>query len=475
MPREVAANLLNPFRNFKLGPKARQAELADTSRGNDLELQFAASVAVVDAQTLARVVLGASADIDSGGDVFIDARSSEQYTSSAKSEVTTKAEQTVAPPPGLDFERNDTAVSVAVAWHILKNEAEALVLGGAAIDAVGDVTVSSLAAYPQYNTVEGILVSDNLISGSAEQGLNLALREGFGTTRLFNSWTTVRNDAKEGASAFGGFTVSTYDTTSRAIIGSGAMINQDPDVETLGNVSVTADTDIVLYDQTGNFRLFSLESFFGELYNKGLAKAASKLQPVSFGKSKGTAVGGLVALGLMDNTTHALIEGGAAVASGAGRAVTVRAEEDVFHFQVTFAGNTSKAEGGVPVTALSGAGLQHSSDTIAGVGAVAGADSAPVGATITAGTLDVDAISEVDRYLTSGGFNRTRGASTIGLSVAVNTLDRRVEAFVGAAPALGDDRRALGLEGTTLLTGAVADWGTASITADTLSVDAEAR
>src|SRR5262249_3555917 len=131
---------------------------------------------------------------------------------------------------------------------------------------------------------------------------------------FFNTW--VLTSASGGAVSGGGsIAVTMFNDTSKAIIGSGAKINQSADLQTSAQtVLVSADTTMQLIEVTGIASLNLNPGGVSDAVTKagGLSERFKRLfDPVSaVGGSRG-GIGASILLDLVNNTTTADVQSGA--------------------------------------------------------------------------------------------------------------------------------------------------------------------
>ena len=334
-------------------------------------------------------------------------------------------------------------VSVAVAIAVVTNTATATVDGGASLDGlratrvISDVSYPFLTRFDQYIPLSWGEFVDSLRSdgyGAVTKYLDTT----FGLKGAFvNSWSTSTAKADELGIA-GSVTVLVLTNVSEATVESNAKINQDADwrdgtknphgnnrnpatpagqpdpdgVEGEQTVSIEATN----YQQTVNIAgIFSLPDI--DLDTKGAKfKDRLSLNPVGTGGSKG-GFGGAFYISVQNNTTHAIVQDGAQIYSGFDGGFNMKAEEALFHIDLVQSG----ASGGKFAIAGSIAYIGQTSDTLVQIGHTAqitGRD-----ARLYAGDLTTQ-ITWV------GGIAKGEGLG-LGISVAINNLDRKTRAVIG--------------------------------------------
>ena len=365
-----------------------------------------------------------TAVLQSDTDVTVNA-SSQNYSQVIADGQVIKAVQTKTTLGGTGQQSDFTkflAVAVAVAFGSYDNTVLATVDSGAQIDAEGAITVVSELTYPDltqflpFNPDSFDITSPS--SGNWMQQLSNALDGRGGLDLLMNVWansssTTAGSPAS--VSVTGSFGIASYTNDSEATIGSGALINQNPEFQNPSQfVGVFADTTMTLLNLAGVIKL--------QLDPTGL-KAASKsnsraISPI--GNQAGTlGIGGSILLQTVDNTTLAQIETGAMVhtGTGAGGGLGLLATENMVSINLAQAGGASGLFG------LSGAVsiVTQISTTLAKLES---------GVTVYGGPVDVKSKSDLNIYNIAGSA-QIAGAVGIGASAAVNYVTRDTESYIG--------------------------------------------
>ncbi|MCO6455093.1 MAG: choice-of-anchor D domain-containing protein [Pirellulaceae bacterium] len=382
--------------------------------------------------------IGKEAVLQTESDVSIEASTSQ------KAQVT--AQGNTSPGSGKKF-----ATGVAVAIGIYDNNVQAIVDGdgtsGAAIDAGFNIDISSTLTYPLLVQPLTLLPFSSFYSGNINNAnfigdLSTLLNGSLGLTRIMNVWaaskvftTSAANLPKVSISGSVGYTQFT--NRSEAIVRSGAEINQNLQ-EVKQNVSIDAATGIELVNVTGIMHL--------RLNEAGLKKAYEDRQSVAsfygagnffsfFGNKSSTfGMGGSVMALELDHTTTALIEGGAAVHTGAQGGLSVEAAEDVYSLEFAQSGGDSGSVGISASIAL----VTQTSQTIAQI------DS---GAVVTGGPLSLSAESQLT-HTNLAGAAQLANRLGIGVGVALLDVDRETAAIIGRRRTEGDDSP--GNDGTSI-------------------------
>src|SRR5262249_4445181 len=148
--------------------------------------------------------------------------------------------------------------------------------------------------------------------------------------------------------------VNIYNDTSKAVIQSGARINQlSPTTpgwhpSTAQSVSVTAETMMQFAEMAGIGKWSLNDSPFAKGYAEG--KTAAQLKSGGdivdiYGRSGYKSLGGSVLYDEINNTVYARIEGDARVGTGTAGSLTIKANEDILRVAIAQAGGKTDDEG----------------------------------------------------------------------------------------------------------------------------------
>ncbi|MFN3348008.1 beta strand repeat-containing protein, partial [Pseudorhodoplanes sp.] len=336
------------------------------------------------------------------------------------------------------------AVSVSIGVGVYDNDSQAIIRGNTQLDAFGTVRVDSKLTYPFLTKPEDLLfgIPQDIVNRGVS-AITTLLDGTFGvSTKLMNNWVMAYAKATESpaASVSGSIAVNVFTNTSKALVQSGAEINQKPISATwqppaTQSVVVNAYTMMQLIEMVGIGKWSLNEGPLGKARYEG--KTAAQLRKGGdivdvAGRSGSKALGGSILVDSIDSTTHARIEGGAKVKTGASGSLTNSAKEDILRVAVSQSGGQTD-DNGQFAFAGSGLGLRQRSDVQAGIVATDSAGPAIGGGgslTITAETGGVQV--GVAGSLVLGG----SGSSGLGLSVMVADVERKVYAFVGADPSI---------------------------------------
>ncbi len=219
--------------------------------------------------------------------------------------------------------------------------------------------------------------------------------------------TTKSGDSAVQTAVTGALVMAYYDTESTAIIGEDAKINQLATYQSpLQSVSVDAKTRYRLLNSAG-----PLEPDGPKDTIKGLGGTN---EAGKYG------IGGAGIVNDFKSHTEATIRRGAMVRTGSDQDLNVKANEDLFYG--AFALQSSKS-GGLGI-AGSFNYLDQDSTTIAHV---------QDGVTIATGNLQVNAISNQQEVLITGGVQRGKSVGA-GVSISIVEAERDVRAIVGDDP-----------------------------------------
>jgi hypothetical protein len=332
-------------------------------------------------------------------------------------------------------------VAVAIGVGINTNDDQATIYGNTHVDAKGTISVTTANTYPYLTTPSAFFtgIPQNIITQGMSAITNLLDGTLGVASNLLNTWVMAGAKTSDGpATAYAlSIAVNTYFNTSNAVIKSGAQINQDPTYQTAKQsltVGATTSMQILNVAGQGKWSLNPFGIFFkGTNEGKSLATQASEGDIISLGgRSAARSVGGSVLVGVVTNSTQALIEAGAMVHLGASGKLSMSADEEMNQVEIAQAGGTV-GSGGANTISFAGSGLYYgqTSTTYAGIEAndTQGADvTGGAKATITApsGGMDVGV---------TGSIITGDGSSTgVGFSVTVDNIQRSTVAFIGADP-----------------------------------------
>ena len=413
---------------------------AKANSGGQSELSVAGALAFSFGDHTVTTEVGSKAVLKSNEDLEVKANIEEKYVLSAQSNT----------EPQDDGQGNsagssaDNSVSVAVDIGIYNNTATATVDGGAKLDGLRATRVISGVLYPFLTRPDKYipLSAGELVDSIRSEGPDAITKYLTSTLglkdSLFNSWTTATAKADKVGIA-GSVNVLVLTNVATATVKMGALINQDPTWHTkAGNdhpnqaenqadlrgeevVSVEATNYMQTINMTG---IFALPTFDFDPTTKDSFKERISLNPSGTSGKKG-GFGGAFFISVADNTTHAVVEDGAEIYSGADGGFNMKAEQAILAVNLVQAGG----EGGKLAIGGSVAYNGITSDTLARLGAgaiVTGRD-----ARLYAGDLETDVnwVGGIAKGETIG----------VGIAVGINNLDRKTHAVIGDPSVLASD------------------------------------
>ena len=297
--------------------------------------------------------VGGSAVLKSGMDVEVRAEASQ------KVQVTVEG-NSIAPKDG----KKKFAISAAVGLGFYDNEVLATIDDGAVVDASDELKVLSSLTYPllvqpiELVPLQGFWADPD--DGSLITEVATTLDGKLGLTRIMNLWAATKARAPQSKlTVTGSVAYANFANRSEAVIGSGALINQDPDYQTAGQfVAVKASTEMQLVNIAGIIHI--------DLNERGVQRAirdksAGKVFSLFGNQAETLGIGGSAIIQYIDNDTIARIEEGAMVRTGADGGLIVDAHEDIFSFELAQAGGDSGKVGISGSLSL----LEQTSDTVA--------------------------------------------------------------------------------------------------------------
>ena len=321
------------------------------------------------------------------------------------------------------------ALGLAVTIILTDTNIRSEIAGSAQADASGSLDVTSTLDYPMiktpkeaFDTINPLSLGSETISPSFSLddmlGGDLGLQAAFLNT--FSCSVAEADDLSVAAS----FVFLKYNNIVDALIGNGALINQDVAYRDAGQtVNVAASTSIITINMAGIFKLGlgadGLKDFFEK--DKTTGKRSYDLtklfQPFGVQSEKG-GIGGSILLVLLNNNTHAWIEPNAKIHSGPDGGLTVNAATDVLSIPLAQAGASAKKY------SIGGSFTFDKQDNVT----LAEIQS---GVTIEGGPISVTAEDTNTRVNVVGTV--VKGESLgVGVSVAVNLLNRDTQARIGA-------------------------------------------
>ncbi|MGF1522702.1 MAG: DUF4347 domain-containing protein [Leptolyngbyaceae cyanobacterium] len=372
-------------------------------------LDAAGSFAFADVNNTVKATVGSTADVNSKEDLEVVGAITNELQLNASSEV--DAEN----PKG----GSSKALSAAVIVGLIDNDAQAVVESGAELDGyratrvISDVTYPILTRFDEFVPTNLGELSDFIRGDDAPGSFEEFMK---GTldleSKLFNTWARSTSEANNyGVS--GSVNYLDFDNTSKAVIESDAQINQDTTflAATDPDFQDRVDEQVVSVEATNYMQLFNMTGVFDLDFAD-----FSSLNPVGSQGTKG-GLGGAFFMMLLDNTTHAIVESGAAIFSGADGGFNMKAEEAILNANLAQAG--AKGEN----FALGGtfSYFEQTSDTLIQL-----AD----GVLVTGRNINLYGGGLSTHVNWAGGIARGESVG-VGASVAINNITRDVNVVIG--------------------------------------------
>ncbi|MCH2131345.1 MAG: hypothetical protein MK179_19550, partial [Pirellulaceae bacterium] len=391
---------------------------ASSGGSSSSSLQYAGSVAFSYSDHDVKVEVGPTAVIKSKNDVDIFARHDAKYQQAAEASVDGSNEE-------------GTVLSASVSVGIYNNDVNAVINGGK-IDAASDLRVDAKLLYPILGSAthkpgETAVFPDGVNTfGDAMKPSNLSTlldgKLGIVGTK-FNNFTNTTGSggttAVAGAVAYVGF-----DTDVRATIDGGAKINQGSNADygstVLNNADYVSPEQSVDVNALSQFDFIMTTGIFGFDLSYDSVKGAMKkgelsgiANPVGAEGSKG-GVGASVFVMSAEHDTIAMI-GDSTIKVGNLGYLDVDAKTTTYQFNFTQAGASASK------FALAGTFAYTEKDiaTLAEIRA----------ATITGGTVSVDAYDQTTALLLNGGITTSESIG-LGVTIGINEIDRETKASI---------------------------------------------
>ncbi|MGE3771960.1 MAG: leukotoxin LktA family filamentous adhesin, partial [Gammaproteobacteria bacterium] len=378
----------------------------DSGTGNSFAKDngLAAAVAIANHRNEAHATVGAGADLEAKGDLDVLARTTDQQSLSATSEVSQSRS-------GGSPNDKKNAIAGAVLVAHFDNVAKASVGGlsdasRARIDAQGTlaVTAETLNPYDVDWAPLELASEPQTISGWLEAipGSDLGIPDTF-----FNSWAQAAAEGEQNGVA-GSVNVLDIDNIAEAVIGSYADVNQDAGflgAAGAGDVEVEAKSEVMTVNLSGvaEFFLEAIKSLGKDVFSTG-------------GKKSG--VGGAYLGTWYTNDVLAEIDDGAKLDAAD---LTVEARTDVTNVSIAIAG----AKAGKYGFGGSFSNVDVENYTTARIGDGAVVD--------LAGTLSILADDYALDVNTAGGVAISQNVG-VGAAVVLNDIERHTRALIGLDP-----------------------------------------
>lgn len=375
------------------------------------------------------------------------------------------AESSTEPQSGKDGKSAQSSapnnVSVAIAVGIFDNNAVTTVNvpdddgddPGAQLDALRNLRITSDITYPLLQRLDTYIPLSwiELVDSIRTEGLKAITKYINGTLgfqeAFFNTWTVASASADKIGIA-GSVSVLVFTNNCEALVKNGAQLNQDVTWrdDTLNphpnqdNESGVPDADGAEFEQvvsvesliaqqtitmTGNFSLPELPAPVpGDLNKtkKNFSKFLSTLNPKGDESVAGTSgerggAGGSFFISVADDTSHAIVEDGTWVHSGADGGFNIKAREMLLNVNLA----QSYAKGGTFVIGGTILYVEQISDTLAQLGSKAH---------VTGRDVRLLALDQSTVATWAGGIARGE-AIGIGIAVAINNFNRTTRALIG--------------------------------------------
>jgi hypothetical protein len=386
-------------------------------------------IVVTDFNVTAEV--GPDAVIASGKNVTVEGTINEKQQ--------TSTEGTISKPD----KGSNTKVSAAVAFEagVFLAHSYALIDPGATVDASGTLKVHANDTYPFIFPFRTPTDSSSLTKLFANPATDLGFLLGgnLGLQNFFvNNWTRTVSKPGSGMpkNELGvalSLDVNIYDNVADAQIGAGAHINQTPAYQTAKQtVTVASETYVDEINITGMFDV--------TLSPDGVAKSVRKRTLIDPAKNDGsrsnsmyayeqlfslfgnragaTGIGVSAPIEIIVNTPTAEIDSGARVHVGAAGSLNVNAVDRNFVLEIGQSGGQAKTTGFSGTLSL----IDLTANTTARVES---------GVIVTGGgAVNVTADDDTNLINLNGAFQTSQGTS-IGVSVAINAVQRNTLAIVG--------------------------------------------
>ena len=387
-------------------------QLNKTSKSSSFNVT--GSLAVTVSINSVKAQVGENAVLNSAKDIAVIASQTDTWQSQVESDATST-----------DESGGETAsIGAGLSVSVLINNVDAEVGNGAVLDAARDLTVDASITYPflaqaYITTLIRATLSDIAgeifdIAGSFDAGI-------FGN--MLNSYVrTTANAAKDGSTTVAGsINILVLYSDVNAQVGDNVHINQTEQNDDQ-NVTVSAKTEAKFLNITGTFnfmlqpglardkKIESIKKYFKEL-------PGSAFTPFGSGDGKNGMGGGLDVRVMIFNT-HAVIGNGVRMHIGDNGKLSVDANTRIVNFSLVQGGSKAKEGFGI-AGSISYVGIF--SDTLARIGSTA---------QISGGAVDVKAVDDTLNINLAGSI-AVGGNVGVGITLAVNTLIRNVQAIVG--------------------------------------------
>ena len=370
----------------------------------------------------------AIASVDSGG--VLQSHGTAEVESSVTDPIQINSTSLLAPDnsQGSTSGSKQTGISVAVLYGQYTNTSQAYVNSDATVDATDKLTVKATTSVPYFQSFTPPVVTGGGIVSSVLSKLNddlglPALLSSWAQSAVYNSGGGTNNSNVQNGVA-GAVDVMMLSDTTDAYIGSGALVNQNSAYEsvpdTTQDVSVSASTSVTQVHMSGE-----LPPLLKSVY----IKSPSQI-PLLHYLAQSKSLGGSVLVTDYQEDTEAYIEPGAQIDA---HDLSVKANTTNVIVGAAASGNASS--GNLAVAGSFGVSILNDK-TLADIqlGTALNASGAPVGTSIsTTGSIDVNAEDNTADINVAGEVGVSSNVG-IGISAAVNVVQRDTEAWIGPAP-----------------------------------------
>jgi hypothetical protein len=408
-PGENASGLLNSLKNANQGSG------------------FAGAIAVNIQSNTAHASVAPGGVVESHGTVQIESHITDPAEVSATSLFGPSTPQNENAPSST----TPTAASAAIQFGYYTNDSQAYIDDNATVDATGALSVQATTNVPYQQTFVPVDYQNPAqIAEEIVQDLGYKLDKDFGAAQAFSSWAQSgvynggggSNASQNNNGIAGSVNVMIMNNTSKAYIGSAAMVNQDTSYQnaSTSDVTVSAQTTLIQVHMSGSFP---------PIVNS-LGSSTIKNLPLSSYFSKSSGLGGSIQVIVYQGDTEAYIEPGAQVYAAD---LNVKATTDNTVIAVAAAGAAAQQNyavaGSIALTYIGDTTLAEIQ-----LGTATNASGQTVATAINAhGPVDVNAEDD-SIEINIGGDVGVSGNTAIGVSVAANVVSRDTEAWIGPAP-----------------------------------------
>jgi len=419
LPKKGVFKLWDLFKQYVLKKQVTPDEpkAAPTEGSIDLAGAISATITYNDVKALVE----STAVLKSGKDISVIASQWDKWSSVVQADATTSTNDSGSQAGG-----ETAAIGAGINLVVLLDNIKAEIADGAHVDAGRNLTVDASLEYPfliKTFVTDLMNASAGSIFGTIFAGSKLP---DWGIcTDLFNSF--VRSLAQGGAdtkaSVAGSIDFVYLGGNTTARIGDNVQVNQDVNYrQTTQNVTVSASTEASFVNVVGNFR-FALQPGLADnkkiesvkKYFKGFPSTV--FTPFGSGGGKNGA-GGSVYLPIMIFNTTAEVGNNTNINLGTSGKLDVNASTSVINFSLVQAGSQASSgfgiAGAISVVSIVSSTIARIASTIHVVGG-------SVSVSATDNTININLVGSI----------AVGGNAGVGISVALNVIDRQVVALIG--------------------------------------------